>query len=216
MLRKKIKVAVLSNRFLIGEGLKSLVSGRSDYLFVNWITSEKKLDHVVTKTKPDVLIIDTETDFVNDTNSIIHLKQKYRQLNFLIMADHYEATDIRKMIAAGIHVLLFCDCERTEIEGAISAVYNKERFICNRIVDAILTDLEKPKDCGLVNLSDREMEIINSVAEGLSSKEIKEVLHLSVHTINTHKRNIYRKLGINKSSDLIRFAVKNGMMANPG
>lgn len=213
---KKIKVTVLSSRFLIGEGLRSMITDHTDFSFTDFIISAEKTEQALVKLKPDVLIIDSGSDFIKDPEAIVALKEKFNRLNVLIMSDHYEATEVRRLIAAGIHVLLYCDCERLEIESAIHAVYKQERFICNKLLDILLLDMNKPYNCEPVNLSDREMEIINSVAEGLSSKEIKEVLNLSVHTINTHKRNIYRKLGINKSSDLIRFAVKNGMMEDFG
>lgn len=211
---KHIKVATLSNRFLLSEGLKSLITEHPDFVFTDLLISTENIELVLVKSKPDILIVDGEMAFFKEVTDIIQLKTRFPKLNFIIMANNYAVMQIKKLIASGIHGFLYCDCDRPEIEKAIYATYTGERFICGKILDIVLVDMNKPQDCKLVNLSDREIEIINSVAEGLSSKEIKEVLNLSVHTINTHKRNIYRKLGINKSSDLIRFAVKNGLMGN--
>jgi two-component system response regulator NreC len=211
---KSIKVAALSSRFLLSEGLKSLLTGHPDFVFSDHITGREHIEQRLLKSRPDVLIVDGEMPLFKDVEQLIQLKTKLSDLSLLIMADQYETGQARRLIEAGIQGLVYCSCDRPEIENAIYAICTGERFICGRILEEVLVDMNRPPEYKPVNLSGREIEIINSVAEGLSSKEIKEVLNLSVHTINTHKRNIYRKLGINKSSDLIRFALKNGMMEN--
>ena len=106
--------------------------------------------------------------------------------------------------------------DEEEILNAINSISKGEKFICHKIIDIIL---DKPKnilddDCKPINLSIRELEIIQQNALGLSAKEIGEKLFISTHTVYTHKKNIMKKLQINSSSELILFAIKHGIIAN--
>lgn len=209
--RRPIKIVVLSERFLLSEGLKSFITTNSDFLYVAHIAEPERLEERLKGYDPDMMILDWEMPVLKDTEHIVKLKKGLPSTSFIMVSDHYDVMTIKQLSSHNINSFLYSGCNREELENAVYATYAGNRFICGKVLDVILDEKEKFRACDAVDLSIREVEIINLIAQGLASKEIKEALKLSIHTINTHKRNIYRKLKFNKSSDLILFALKHNM-----
>src|SRR4029079_8731683 len=89
-----------------------------------------------------------------------------------------------------------------------------ETFMCGKIASAVLENKAVAADssCEGLNISDREMEIIKLIAEGLSNKEVADKLFLSTHTVTTHRKNIMNKLGVNNTAGLVLFAIRNNIV----
>jgi len=89
----------------------------------------------------------------------------------------------------------------------------KKGFFCGKVIDAIVENkFPKTISCDGVSLSDREVEIVQLIAEGLTNGQIAERLFISIHTVSTHRKNILRKLDLNKSSELIMYAIRRGLV----
>ena len=97
----------------------------------------------------------------------------------------------------------------------MKAAYGKERFFCGKVLDVIGEDGEHEDfvSCEPVSLSLREIEIIQQVAAGQTNKQIADSLHLSAHTVMTHRKNIMNKLGINNTAGLVIYAVKENLIS---
>ncbi len=103
---------------------------------------------------------------------------------------------------------IFLCCHTEEVLKALLAVSRGEKFFCDKALGYILSSKNKMESCNPVNLSEREMEILKLIVKGFSSKEISEELNVSFHTITTHRKNICKKLKVNKVSELIATAHK--------
>ena len=104
-----------------------------------------------------------------------------------------------------------------EILEAVNSTIKGEKFICGKIVSYLTAEKEivptnsfiKSLGCDGMSVTDREIDIIRGIAEGLSNKLIADKLKLSTHTVNTHRKNIMSKLGVNNTAGVVMFAVKN-------
>ncbi|HUP11014.1 MAG TPA: response regulator transcription factor, partial [Niastella sp.] len=92
----------------------------------------------------------------------------------------------------------------------------REKFFCGKVIDAILEKhFPKKQDCNAPNLSQREIEIVELVAQGMTNNSIAKKLFLSIHTVSTHRKNILRKLQVKSASELVIYAIKTGLVEPP-
>ena len=120
----------------------------------------------------------------------------------------------RLVLEKGVEGYLTRECDEDEIIHAIFAIAKGEKFYCNKVMDIILNKQYNPEDnnCEPTTLTQRETEITALIAKGMTNKSIAEQLHLSPHTVHTHRKNILRKLGINSVSELTLYAINIGLI----
>jgi len=134
--------------------------------------------------------------------------------NFLGKAETNKALDL------GVTSYLLKECDREELIEAIRKTNAGERFVCGKILDELLEKQEvltktpyiRAVNCKGINVTDREIDIIRCITEGLSNKQIADQLFLSTHTVNTHRKNIMNKLGVNNTAGVVMYAVKNNLL----
>src|SRR5690606_17652953 len=123
----------------------------------------------------------------------------------LIISDIRSTVDVLRILERGVQGYLTRQCDEAEITHAIFAIAKGENFYCNKVLDIILNKSyvdESELNCEPTALTERENEITALIASGLTNKEIGEKLHLSHHTIHTHRKNIVKKLGVKSISEL--------------
>lgn len=211
-----INIIIAENQYLIRQGLKGILSKDPKINVLDEVCNEKELFKSIEQKLPDIIVIDY---FQPNNFSISTIESIYKQnqkIRFLIITSDISRDNIYRAIESGALSFLTKECDEEEILNAINSTSKGEKFICHKIIDIILN---KPKDilnddCKPINLSVRELEIIQQNALGLSAKEIGEKLFISTHTVYTHKKNIMKKLQINSSSELILFALKHGIISS--
>jgi DNA-binding NarL/FixJ family response regulator len=188
-----------------GGGIKEIVIARNeDELFGKLQTSHFEL-----------IVIDpgAEGHFTVDTT--IRLKEKYPQQKTLIISDIEAPARVLRILEKGVQGYLTRQCDEAEITHAIFSIAKGEKFYCNKVIDIILNKSlsEGEENCEPTTLSERENEIAALIASGLTNKEIGQKLHLSHHTVHTHRRNILKKLGIKSVSELTVYAINVGLIS---
>jgi DNA-binding NarL/FixJ family response regulator len=208
-----IKVAIADTEFLMRRGLKAIIEDNSDFSFVAEAASSKSLKKIVSESNIDVLIIDHCCDDCFSINTIKKIKQDNPQLNILLISHEKSANEIKKVIEIGIKNYLLKDCDEQEINDAIKSCAKGEKYFCGQIIDILLDkEILNKVNCSTGGISERELEVIEALAEGKKSSEVAEIMNISYHTVVTHKKNIYRKLGIKTNFELIQFAIKTGIL----
>jgi DNA-binding NarL/FixJ family response regulator len=169
--------------------------------------------------KPNLLIVDFLSLGISN-NELKTLTKKYTRTKFLVITELLPKGDLNKIMGTGITSFLLKDCDRIEILEAINSTIKGEKFICGKIISYLTAAPEivpsnsfiKSLGCDGVPVTERETDIIRGIAEGLSNKLIADKLKLSTHTVNTHRKNIMSKLGVNNTAGIVMFAVKNGLL----
>lgn len=177
------------------------------------VENTKGLNAALAEKNADVLIVDHCCDACFSVETIDRVKTQYPGVNILVISHEKSADEIKKIIGIGIKNYLLKDCDEQEISDAIVACARGEKYFCGQIIDVLLEKELSSKDhCVTGSISERELEVIKRLVSGKRPKEIAAQMNLSYHTIVTHKRNIYSKLGISNSIELAQYALKTGLL----
>jgi DNA-binding NarL/FixJ family response regulator len=209
-----IKIAIADAQFLFRAGLINLLSGNRDFDILGEAGNSSELCTLAKEHSPDVVIFDYNSHKNFLLEDIKMVKLISHKTNFLIISADECKENIYKVIELGAISFLTKECDKEEIINAIYATAKNEKFLCHKVIDIIIEKhIHTDEDtCKAFNLSLRETEIIKLTAKGWDAKTIAGHLFLSTHTIYTHKKNIMKKLKINSSSEMIVYAIQNGLV----
>jgi DNA-binding NarL/FixJ family response regulator len=214
-----IKIVVAGDNYLFTKGMECLIEESPYFELSASVQSEAELIDKLSNKKADVLAIDVSSIGWNQ-GILTRLKKYAPLLKVLAFNTVQNKSAISGILGDGVTSYLLLCCDKEEITEALIKTSKGERFLCGKVVDALI-NIKNPNTpdtcplysvCGGVNISEREMEIIRYVSEGLSNQEIADKLFLSVHTINTHRKNIMSKLGITNTAGLVMYAVRNQLI----
>ncbi len=215
-----IKVLIADKNFLSRVGLELLVGELKGFELVPSVCGDKHdLISQLQLSKPNLLI----TDFTSlgiEVDEVRAISKKFPRIKFLVITEMLSKNDLNKVLNSDVTSYLLKDCDKTEILEAVNSTIKGEKFICGKIVSYLTAAKEikttnsfiKSLGCDGMNVTDREIDIIRGIAEGLSNKLIADKLKLSTHTVNTHRKNIMSKLGVNNTAGVVMFAVKNQLL----
>ncbi|MBK9283346.1 MAG: response regulator transcription factor [Sphingobacteriaceae bacterium] len=215
-----VKVLIADKNYLTRVGLELLVGELNGFDLLPTVCGDiQSLESQLEISKPNLLI----ADFLSLGISIGGLKkliQKYNRTKFVVITELLNKPDLKKVLDSGTFGFLTKDCDKTEILESISSTLKGEKFVCSKILSILTTAPEivespsyiKSIGCHGVSVTNREIEIIIAIAEGLSNKLIADKLSLSTHTVNTHRKNIMSKLGVSNTAGVVMFAVKNKLL----
>ncbi len=210
-----IKVVIADKQALTKVGLKSLVDNRKDFQLLGDVDCLEDLRRILKIDQPQVLLVDYNlADFISISN-LQEVKTLSPDTKILIISSDNEKSNIFEVIQVGISGFVTKECSQQEIVGAIYAAAKGEKFFCNKVLDLILENhlkKEPEDDCLPTELSVREVEIVRLTAGGMNARQIAEKLHLSHHTVYTHRKNVMKKLSLGSASELTLYAVKTGII----
>lgn len=215
-----VSVLIADKNFLSRIGLELLVGELKGFGLVPSVCGDKyDLISQLELSKPNLLIM----DFTSLGISIEELKsisKKYSRTKFLIITEFLSKIEFNNILNTSVTSYLLKECDKAEILEAINSTINNQKFICGKIVSYLTAEAEvkssnsfiKSLNCDGIGVTEREIDIIRGIAEGLSNKLIADKLSLSTHTVNTHRKNIMSKLGVCNTAGIVMFAVKNQLL----
>lgn len=208
---QKIKIFIADSNTLTREGLKSIILKREDFEIIGEATENITLKKALKKLPINLLIIDfLAVNF--RLEDVFYTRKYYPNLPILVITHYPNNVEVIPIIDLGIKSYLLKECEEDEIMHAINSLLRNEKFFCPKILDIILENHQNSrKEKKKHLLSQREIEIVKLFTKGYSAKEIASHLFLSHHTINTHRKNILKKLKLNSTTELILFGIENGL-----
>jgi len=212
---QKIKITIADSHFLSRKGLAVVLNDNTDFTLIAEALSTSDLVNQAKFYQPDIIIIDyTSANYSSE--GLQQIVKKYPNTKLLAITDIQSSTIISRALNSGVASHLLKDCDQDEIVEAIYKTAKGEKFMCGKIVSDLL---ENPVNdvtqynCEGLNISEREMEIIKHIAQGLSNKEVADKLFISAHTVTTHRKNIMAKLGVNNTAGLVLFAVRENLVS---
>lgn len=208
-------VIIADSQFLVVEALKSLIGANERYSIAGVAGNQSELYKILETVNCKLLI----TDFANiDYDGIEDLKNfilKYPQISILILTNAITKQEFSGLSKLGIRNIICKTADKDELFLAIDSTIRRRKFYSDEILDMFL-DLsdnkyipEDPK-----HLTASEIEIVKLIANGLTTKEIASKRNISYHTVNTHRKNIFKKMEVSNASELIILAIKAGWIDN--
>lgn len=200
---------VLSDVYLFCKGVKALLESAG--LFEEVIVSDNsaEFEDLVQKTNPKIVLVDMECEAFR-VEKVLAFCDFTTKSDVLVFSDGLLKEECNVLLDRGAKALFCKTSSKSTFTKGFEVLANKLTF-----VDESIYKLEKEKSSLLeqLNVSTREKEIIELIAQGLINKEIAERLFISTHTVNTHRKNIMAKLGINNTAGIVLFAVKEGIVS---
>jgi DNA-binding NarL/FixJ family response regulator len=214
-----MKVIIADSNLLIRTGLNAILSQYEDFTLCGEASSDQQLLEMVKSFEPQVILIDYAAPAfsIDVVPACLRINSRVR---FVAITGEQSGNTIVHALRAGVNSYIKKDCDMHEIVDSIRETGRGGRFFCGQILNTLrreaidVNDLEIAEfNCEPVSISERELEIITLIAEGYTNNEIAEKLFLSPHTVNTHRKNILQKLGVNNTAAIVMYAVKTRLVS---
>ena len=209
-----ISIIIADSQYLIRKGLRHILEGQPDCDVVSEATNESQLFNELAQNRPDVVVIDYNQPGNFTVETITKLNKEYQDVRLLVISSDEDKKKIFQVLENGVNSYLSKLCDEKEIIDAVYATSKNEKYFCTNVLNHLLEKSFPRENCAPVPLTPREIEIVRLVASGLIAKEIASELNLSTHTIYTHRKNIMKKLKIGTTSELVLYAVNEGLLQN--
>lgn len=206
---------IVDDHQLVIDGIKSLLEENKEIEIIGEANDGKQL---LSKTKfmdADVILMDVEMKEMGGYETTKELLLKNKNLKVLALTMHNEVSVIKKMLEAGASGYILKNSDKEELISAIKKVADGKQHFSSEITFALLNEEEESdekKPHSKTDLTDREIEILKLIAEGLTNTEVGEKLFISPRTVDTHRTNIMKKIGVNNVAGLIRYAFQNKLI----
>jgi len=208
MSQKKIKVLIADDHRILLDGLVTMLQDSPNIEVVSTAANGEEVLLKLPSYYVDVLLMDIQMPVLDGYETAKIVKEKFPDTRILILSMHSERVFIERLYSAGISGYLFKSAGKDEIISAIEKVANGEKYYSSEVTTAILNrESNKLATITSSELTRREREILQLIASGLSNPGIAEKLFLSTDTIKTHRKNIMRKLDVNNTAQLVKYAL---------
>jgi DNA-binding NarL/FixJ family response regulator len=206
-----IDILIANNNLIAGEGLKTILQSRLGNRVLGVVDDMDKFIVSSKKYFPDIVVVDYSHPSFG-VEFIAEIRKVYKNTKILAITDVLPKQTIHKALKLGVDSYLLDDCQKPEILEAIDDTFKGKQFYCGHVIDILAEKDEDLNNCGGITLSERELEVIRLISDGLTNKEIADSLCLSTHTVNTHRKNIMTKLGLKNTAGIVIYAVKENII----
>jgi DNA-binding NarL/FixJ family response regulator len=211
----KIKVLVADDHQLFREGIVKLLFSSPDIEVIAEAVDGKDAIAKTKHHKPDVVLIDIGMPIMNGIDATKILKEDMPQIKVIAVSMHSDKQYVSGILKAGADGYLLKNCTYQQLTEAIKSVYEGKKTLSDDITNMVISGYLEPsvsEGDGSQKLSARELEILKLFAEGKSTRQIAEKLFISVKTVGTHKQHILEKLELKTTTDMVKYALKNGII----
>ena len=212
------RILLVDDHQLILDGLRGFIQSNPAYVIVGEANNGIQAIKLAEVLQPDVILMDIEMPEMSGIQSCQEIKQKLPSVKIVIISMHHEKQLIKKLIELGADGYLLKNSQQTEVMEAIEKVLRNQSYFSQDVTLSLLdkssgkNPVSNSTSHVLAELTEREIEILKLVAQGLTNKEIGDQLNISHRTVDTHRTNLMKKLEATNVAGLIRFAFRNGLI----
>ena len=213
----KLRILIADDHEMVRQGLRRVLGTRPSWEICGEAVNGRAAVEQARKLKPDVVVLDLSMPLLSGLVATRQIRKALPQTEILILTMHDSEQLIREVLAAGARGYLLKSDAGTLLLAAVESVSRSKPFFTSKVSNLVLSGFlgsgsgahAAPPPAG--GLTVREEQILNLVADGLSSKEIATDLGLSVKTVETHRSNLMRKLNLHSVSAVVRYALNRGV-----
>jgi DNA-binding NarL/FixJ family response regulator len=210
-----IKIVLADDHRLLREGLRSLLEEQPDMSVVGEADNGKTAVQLATNLKPDIVIMDISMPGLNGIDATQQVLSVCPEAKVIALSMHTERRTVLEMINAGAVGYLLKDCAFEEVVQAVRAVASNNTYLSAKIAEMVIKDyvhrIPKSELSSLSSLTAREREVLQLLSEGRKTKEIADILKVSVKTAESYRQHIMEKLNIHSIAELTKFAIREGL-----
>ena len=208
-------IVVADDHKIVREGLVKLLESRDDFEVIGEASDGEEAVQMVMEKQPDVVLMDIWMPRLSGIDATRRIGKRGSSAKILVLSMHESRTYVEEVLRAGAAGYIVKNSASTDLLHAIDAVRSGASYLSPAITQQVVDAIARPGDSspsGVSMLTDREREVLQLIAEGLSSKEIANMLGVSLKTVDSHRSNLMEKLDIHKVSGLVRFAIRSGLV----
>jgi len=220
---KKTRIIIADDHSVVRSGLRLLLQSSPDFTVVAEAEDGEEAVTLVDRHKPEVVIMDISMPKLNGIEATGIMKQSNPDLKIIILTVHEDEEYVYQMLRAGASGYVLKSAGKKEIFAAIESALSGERFFSPGISKLIIEGFikrdkeqlqaqEQLQTHSKQQLTKREIEVLQYIAQGFTNRKIAEALFLSIRTINTHRTNLMQKLDIHDTARLVRYAIETGLV----
>lgn len=210
-----MKILLVDDHKITRDGLRTLVEKEPDMEVVGEAENGRKALEWTAKLHPDVVIMDVTMSDMNGIEATRQVHKEHPESKVIALSMHSDVRYVLGMLDAGASGYLLKDCAFEELARAIRSVSVGQTYLSPGVTDIVVKDrlhrLHHAEDSAFHVLTEREREVLQLLAEGKSARAIAEILHVSVKTIETHRRQIMGKLNLFSVAELTKYAIREGI-----
>lgn len=216
-MKSPIHIIIVDDHQIVIDGIRAMLLTNKTIRVIGTALEAQKLWELLRHKQPDVLLLDMNLPLVNGIEITKKIIEEYNNIRILMLTANTDKNTILKAVKVGVHGFLPKECRKEELLLAIERIANGEHYFGKDIAPIVYQSFanqvsRKSKLITNSNLTEREIEVVRGFANGQSYKEIGMALFISPRTVETHKKNIFKKLNFQNQADLIKYAIKEGII----
>lgn len=205
-----IKLSMADDHTIVLNGFQKIVAEANDITIAGMYTDGDELLKDLPNNKPDILILDIQMPGKNGIELATIIRKKYPAIKIIVLSSVEVLAQVKKMLQLGCMGYLLKNIDADTFLTAIRTVYGNEQFIHEDLRKHLVNNLFTPAH--FVKITRREKEILQMIAQEMTTQEIAEKLFLSTHTIVNHRNNLLQKLNVKNTAGLMLKAVEEGLL----
>ncbi len=214
------KILLIDDHQIVLDGLEALLAELPDVEIIGRATNGQDGLRYIRSLRPDLVLLDLDMPVVNGLVVANEVKAELPEVKIIVLSLHQEASIIQHLIKLGVDGYLMKNADKAEVFKAVQRVAAGEKYFSTDVTIALTQSLKTAPTLSthtadaekLSLLSNREIEVLKAIAEGLTNKEIAGQLHISPRTADAHRANIMKKLEVGKVVGLVKFALRCGLV----
>lgn len=213
------RILIADDHEIVRRGLRAIVSGQPDWEVVSEVLTGRQAVEEARRLRPDLVIMDISMPELNGLDATRQILKELPSVEILILTMNESEQMAREVLNVGARGYMLKSDAGRDLVAALEAMRNHKPYFTTRVSEMVLTGYlrggprgDNGDDGRRLPLTAREREIVQLLAEGKSNKEVANALNISVKTAETHRSRIMAKLGLRSIGDLVRFAVRNGIV----
>lgn len=210
-----IKVLLADDHKIVRDGLRTLLEKHVDIAVLGEAEDGREALQLARKLSPDVIVMDIAMPELNGIEATRQILSEYPGVKIVALSMHSDKRFVSEMLKAGASAYLLKDCAFEELITAIRTIMKGKIYLSPGIAGVVLEDYirsdRKTDPSVFSQLTDREREVLQLMAEGKTTKEVAAHLNVSIKTVETHRTNIMTKLDIHTIAELTKYAIREGL-----
>ena len=210
-MQRKTRIMLADDHALVRKGFKLILNQEPDLEVIAEAGDGREAVRLALELKPDVIILDIGMPEINGVEATRRIVENCPECQVLILSMHKDPVYVRESLRAGARGYLLKDSIDEDLLRAIRAVASGDGFLSPEVSRTVLEDYQQTTD-PFDSLTAREREVLQLLAEGKVAKEIATALDVSVFTVDAHRGRILKKLDLRSSTELVKFAMRKGLI----
>ena len=210
-----VRIILADDHKIMREGLRALLAKQKEIEVIAEADSGRGVIELCSQLHPDVVVIDISMPDLNGIDAARQITRQAPDIKVIALSMHSDKKYVKEMLAAGASGYLLKDAAFEELGMAIATVLKNKTYLSPQITDTVVKDYVNENvphnSIASMALSAREREVLQLIAEGKSTRDVAATLYVSVKTVETHRKQIMDKLGLNSIAELTKYAIREGL-----